>query len=611
MPYEESKNHLLSLSYQELQCLCRRYNLPAKKTHSQLASSLALLLEAPPSPAASPIPLATVKETSTCDHVNNKRGPYNVRDDGRPLAQVKHQKGSETPIDETAKGGIDTCTSISPVSIYGRPDCHDHSSSEWGTDHNLQSQSNVGIPTKSANPGLVCKHHPSPDNIIDQICPPIIQKHPEASIPFSRTEDTTDKGCGPSDKISENFPTVQFSVMSDEGIDLVVDLNSTPASWAKNFMAEMCITPPPQPGNFSSFISSLASKDDHSTASPSGNIIVDIQSKGAEIIIPSTNSSLASDVGENSRSVPYPADTITMNSVSSPSTLAGTPVELSGCQEGAPVVSSSCLTADVQNNVTSNMMPGVLDNAVLPPESADAFMQSERIAVPLDAASVLPTGNKVMTSPGKTNVFGKICCTQNVSVADTDNLYSFLSGGVVRSFSNEASCPKSSEKQTADAPARVQPSHNDDIHEILMENEPVEAVAVEEDVGCGDSLSISCQLAGQTVAKLPVTDAQSHAGSAYHCVAGSFDLAQPTSSSAASDNAINSLTSKYGAESAQSHGSTDKNRGRGVEQLEELESMTPAAYSEPPRNIQLSLRSASAKKKPSTLPRRSARLVPK
>lgn len=45
MGYEESKNHLLSLSYPELQCLCRRYNLPSKKTHSQLASSLASLLE--------------------------------------------------------------------------------------------------------------------------------------------------------------------------------------------------------------------------------------------------------------------------------------------------------------------------------------------------------------------------------------------------------------------------------------------------------------------------------------------------------------------------------------------------------------------------------------
>jgi len=109
MGYEESKNHLLCLSYQELQCLCKRYNIPAKKTHSQLASSLALLLEAPPSPAASPILLATAKETSKCDHVNNKRGPYNVRDDGRPLEQVKHQKGSQTPIDETAKGVRSCC----------------------------------------------------------------------------------------------------------------------------------------------------------------------------------------------------------------------------------------------------------------------------------------------------------------------------------------------------------------------------------------------------------------------------------------------------------------------------------------------------------------------
>ncbi|PWZ14676.1 hypothetical protein Zm00014a_013042 [Zea mays] len=77
------------------------------------------------------------------------------------------------------------------------------------------------------------------------------------------------------------------------------------------------------------------------------------------------------------------------------------------------------------------------------------------------------------------------------------------------------------------------------------------------------------------------------------------------------DNAINSLTSKFGAELAQSHDSTDKKGQNDAEEVEELESMTPAAYSEPPRNIQLSLRSASAKVKPSTLPRRSARLLPK
>lgn len=322
-----------------------------------------------------------------------------------------------------------TGTGISPVSInYGRPGFHGPSSSEPGAGHNLKSQRDVGIATKSANPVLVSKHHHPPDNIIDQICPPIIQKHPEACTPFM--EDTTNKGCVPSDKMSANAPAVQFSVMSDEGIDLVVDLNSTPASWAKNFMLEMRISSSSEPGKFSSFISSLASKDDHSNGSPSGDMVVDIHSKGAENIIPSTNSSLASDVDENSRSVPYPADTITVNSMSSTSTLAGTPVELSGYLEGAPVVSSSCLTADVQNNVTSGMMmPGALDNEVLPLESADVSMQSERIAVPLSDASMQPAGNKVTMSPGKTKNFGKICCTQIVSDADTNNLSTFFVRG--------------------------------------------------------------------------------------------------------------------------------------------------------------------------------------
>ncbi|XP_066390556.1 endochitinase A-like isoform X2 [Miscanthus floridulus] len=587
MGYEESKNHLLSLSYPELQCLCKRYNLPAKKTHSQLASSLASMLEASPSIAAPPVQLANMEEASACNLVNNKRGPYSGRDDGIPPVHAKHKKGNQTSVDETSKKGIGTGTSITPVSMnHGRPDCHGHPSSDLGTADNLQSRSDVGVATKTTNLEFVGKHHCSPANIIDQICPPIIKKYPsngngQASTPFAHMNDNTDKGCRLSDKISANTTPVQFSVMSDEGIDLVVDLNSSPATWAKNFMAEMRITPPSEHGNFSSFISSLATKDDHSTAAPSGNIIVDIQNKGPENIVPSTDSSLASDVGENSRSVPYPVDTTTVNSVSSTSTVAGTPVELSGYQEGAPVVSSSCLTADVQNNVTSDM-PGALDNEVLPPEPVDVFMESERITAPAVCASVQPIGNKCTMSPGDG----------------------------VRSDSNEDSCPKSSGKQTGDVPTRDQPAHNGGTHETLMENEPVKAVAVEENIGRDDSLSISCQLASKTVAKLPVTDAQLPASFAGHFIAGNFDHTRPTSS-AASDNAINSLTSKFGAESAQSHDSTDKKGQNDAEELEELESMTPPAYSEPPRNIQLSLRSASAKVKPSTLPRRSARLLPK
>jgi hypothetical protein len=45
MGFEESRKHFLSLTYHELQCLCKRYNLPANKAHTQLARSLASLLE--------------------------------------------------------------------------------------------------------------------------------------------------------------------------------------------------------------------------------------------------------------------------------------------------------------------------------------------------------------------------------------------------------------------------------------------------------------------------------------------------------------------------------------------------------------------------------------
>uniref|UniRef100_A0A0A9E7R7 SAP domain-containing protein n=1 Tax=Arundo donax TaxID=35708 RepID=A0A0A9E7R7_ARUDO len=616
MGYEESKKHLLSLSYNELQSLCKRYNLPANKTHTQLASSLASLLEA--SLATSPAALSSVKEASTGSQFNLKRGPYSGRDDDIPLVHAKHKKGPQTVVDETSKRGINTSSSICPVSISsGRPDCHGRSSSEPGNAHNVQSQSAVGIANKSTNPELASEHHGSPANMIDQTSAPIIQKRPViddglASAPSRHTEDDIGKGCGPSDMISANARTIQFFVMKDEGIDLVVDLDSTPSTWAENVKAEvnLCMPPDLQPGNVSSFISSLVSKDDHSTISPSGNIVVDVQSKRAKSIAPSTNSSLGSDAGDNSHSEPYPADRTTVNSVSSASTMPSTLVELSGYQEGAPVVSSSCLTADVQNNMTSHsLMTGALDNNVLPPESVDVLARSERITAALIDASVQSTGYKDMMNPGKTKVSGKIGCTQTVSVADTDSLSAFSSGDVVRSASNGNSCPKSAGKQIVDIPGGAQLAQNGSTHEVLME--PMEALSMEKDTGSGDRLSISCQLARQTIAKLPVTEAQSDASSADQCMAGNFDLTNPTSSSAASDNAVNPLTSKCGAESAQSHDSADKSRVCDPEELE-LESKTPPAYGEPPRSILLSLRSASARQtKPSTLRRRSARLVPK
>uniref|UniRef100_A0A0E0IMB7 Uncharacterized protein n=1 Tax=Oryza nivara TaxID=4536 RepID=A0A0E0IMB7_ORYNI len=584
MGLEESQKHLLGLNYHELQSLCKQYNLPANKSHSQLASSLALFLEKGrinPSPekkaaaslVALPSLLSNAKEVSTRCQGSHKRGPQSERDDGdRPLLHVKHHKGPQTPTDETLKkNDSGTRVSSTPVSINnGKVDCFSHSPPGQVIASNVHSQSADGI-----GKNLGTQEHPihldSTAKVDDEISPETSYQAPNV------VETVTDIGSGSSHKISENAKSsFEFFVMSDEGLDLVVDLNSTPSMLLDSLKKEVFIpssTCRSEPGNFSHFISSLTTKDDsNNSISSSGNITVDIQNKGDDSIAPCTNSSLGSTGGDNSHSEPYLPDATAVNSMSFASTLPGTSLEISGSQEGVPVVSSSCLTS---------MTANALNNEVLPQESVVFSKCPERNHAPLAYDSTHPTGNKDTVNPVK------IGCTQNV-VADTDRAGAFSSGGVVRSASNENFCPTSEEKhETLNVPG-AQLTPNGNTHEVILENEPVEAVPVDEDRGCHDRLSMSCQLARQTVTKLPVTDAQSEASSADHCIAGSFKPTSPTPSPAASGNAF---SSKHDAESAQSS-----------DELEELESKTPSSF-EPPRNILLSLRSASAKQTKPTLPR--------
>uniref|UniRef100_A0A0E0B5A3 Uncharacterized protein n=1 Tax=Oryza glumipatula TaxID=40148 RepID=A0A0E0B5A3_9ORYZ len=599
MGLEESQKHLLGLNYHELQSLCKQYNLPANKSHSQLASSLALFLEKGkinPSPekktaaslVALPSLLSNAKEVSTRCQGSHKRGPQSERDDGdRPLLHVKHHKGPQTPTDETLKkNDSGTRVSSTPVSINnGKVDCFSHSPPGQVIASNVHSQSADGI-----GKNLGTQEHPihldSTAKVDDEISPETSYQAPNV------VETVTDIGSGSSHKISENAKSsFEFFVMSDEGLDLVVDLNSTPSMLLDSLKKEVFIpssTCRSEPGNFSHFISSLTTKDDsNNSISSSGNITVDIQNKGDDSIAPCTNSSLGSTGGDNSHSEPYLPDATAVNSMSFASTLPGTSLEISGSQEGVPVVSSSCLTS---------MTANALNNEVLPQESVVLSKCPERNHAPLAYDSTHPTGNKDTVNPVE------IGCTQNV-VADTDRAGAFSSGGVVRSASNENFCPTSEEKhETLNVPG-AQLTPNGNTHEVILENEPVEAVPVDEDRGCHDRLSMSCQLARQTVTKLPVTDAQSEASSADHCIAGSFKPTSPTPSPAASGKKEgklgNAFSSKHDAESAQSS-----------DELEELESKTPSSF-EPPRNILLSLRSASAKQTKPTLPRRSARLVPK
>uniref|UniRef100_A0A453LBC5 Uncharacterized protein n=1 Tax=Aegilops tauschii subsp. strangulata TaxID=200361 RepID=A0A453LBC5_AEGTS len=241
--------------------------------------------------------------------------------------------------------------------------------------------------------------------------------------------------------------------------------------------------------------------------------------------------------------------------------------------EGPPVVHSSCLTSDVQNNVSLDMVAGALGSNVLPQESADVSMLPGRSHAPLTDDSIQPT-NESTFSPG------------HVVISDTDK---------------NSRPPSVGKQEMLDVTSGDQRTRNSDTNGLLMENVPTAAVAMEEDNGHGGSLSVR-QLANHAVIALPAANAQSDASSADRGVAGNFDLTDPTRSSVASDNAVTPLATNHGAKTGNSHDSADKEKPCDPEELQGVAT----------RNILCRLRSAAAKQtKPSTVPRRSSRLVPK
>ncbi|KAL5205988.1 hypothetical protein ABZP36_034197 [Zizania latifolia] len=512
MAWEESQKHFLGLSYHELQSLCKQHSLPANKSHSQLASLLASFLEkgninaAPErktqaSLLASPLLLSNAKEASTRCQDNHKRGTNIDRDDDgdRHVSHAKHHKGPQIPMDETLKSDSGTRLSFPPASIKnGKAGCFIHSSTVQGIASNVQSQ----------NAGCIGKN--STAQVDDKISPESSYLAPNVG------ENVTDNGGGSSDKISENaHSSFQFFVMSDEGLDLFVDLNSTPSTLIQSMKEQVFIAP-------STYHSEPVTKDSINNSISSS---VEIQNKRAGSVAPLTNSSPGSTGG------------------------------------GVPV-SSSCLTSDIQN--ISHMTANALNDKVLPQDSVDFSICLERNHASLANVSVHATGNK-----------------GHVVRSDSDEMINVLDG--------------------------AQLAHNGNNHKVRLENEPVEVVPVDEDIGCHDKLSISCQLGRQTVAKLPVTDAQLEASSADRFIAGSFKLTNTTPSPAALDNAF---SSKHDAESAQGHDSAYK-KICDPDELEEFERKIQPSP-EPPRNKLRSLRSASARQtKPATSTRRSVRRVPK
>lgn len=435
-----------------------------------------------------------------------------------------------------------TRTSLPPVSSNnGKVNCF-NSSSGQGIAHNVKPQTADGIATCSKAPKLKIGNHVSAAPVNDTIS--FVASHPGpngvASKPPSHMKTGTN-GIDTDSSLSSEIPgnansSFELFVMDEDGIDLFVDLNSTPGDWTGSFKGGVNL--PPSTHNsetdmFTNSISSLWNKNDQNTTSPSDSIIMDIKDKEPESIAACTNSSLGSTDGGNSHPKFNPHHTTAVNSRSSVSTLPCTPVEISVSQEGSPVVYSPCLTSDVQNNLPLDTMADALGSNVLPQESVGVSMSSGRSHPSLADDSIQPT-NEGAFSPGKTKACVKNGCTQNVLDAHTDKAVSSPPRHVVASDTDKNSRPPSVGKQeTLDATSGVQRARNSDANGLLTENVTVGAVVMEEDNGHGGSLSVR-QLPNQPVIALPAANAPSDANLADRGVAGNFELTNSTQSPVAS-----------------------------------------------------------------------------
>lgn len=145
---------------------------------------------------------------------------------------------------------------------------------------------------------------------------------------------------------SKENPSFEFFVVSEEGVNLYVDLNSIPSEWITSLKDEVCIDQRLQHqslGSLSNFPRCLPDAGKHTKASPSENSELNLQINGVERNTGCTNSSLCSVVSENCQSEVYPLDATVASSGSFIITASGNQVETPGHLERTKGLSSPCV----------------------------------------------------------------------------------------------------------------------------------------------------------------------------------------------------------------------------------------------------------------------------
>ncbi|KAH0449639.1 hypothetical protein IEQ34_020331 [Dendrobium chrysotoxum] len=181
---------------------------------------------------------------------------------------------------------------------------------------------------------------------------------------------------------SKENPSFEFFVVSEEGINLYVDLNSIPSEWITSLKDEVCIDQRLQhqslgylsnPGRF-------PDAGQHMKPSPSENSELNLQSNGVETNTGCTNSSLCSVVSENCQSEVYPLDATVASSGSFIVTGSNNPVETPGHLEITKGLSSHCI--DYSNFGNSKIVDDIFssqEQTLIHHDSIDASFRTVQI----------------------------------------------------------------------------------------------------------------------------------------------------------------------------------------------------------------------------------------
>ncbi|KAL5784046.1 hypothetical protein ACOSQ2_006438 [Xanthoceras sorbifolium] len=234
-----------SLSRKELQCLCKRYSLPANKSSSEMAKSLASHFEKNLSSLSPRERLCGTQEASLPTFLMSGlqpeaplNSPEDARKDGKGLNYCSKEEGSRRKCSQTVKInelGYFACDKTYDKEGHG---CSIYCFQETSNPPFLSQRDRNDLNRKESPTTILCKNYSgmARDCKMEGMHQ---SQHTDVNFVSSPEENVLPSSMRMFETVSSS--SFEFYVHSEDGINLCVDLNSNPSDWIGKLKSEVNI----------------------------------------------------------------------------------------------------------------------------------------------------------------------------------------------------------------------------------------------------------------------------------------------------------------------------------------------------------------------------------